>query len=57
MTKETKYLIVENPKPGVSRILLNRPEKRNAMFNPLRKELFSTLEELDRDYENKISTI
>ena len=54
MTKEKKYLIVENPKPGVTRILLNRPEKRNAMFNPLRKELFSTLEELDRDEDTRV---
>ena len=54
MTKEIKYLIVENHKPGVSRILLNRPEKRNAMFNPLRKELFSTLEELDRDEDTRV---
>ena len=47
MSTEYKYLIIENPKEGVSRLLLNRPEKRNAMFNPLRKELFSALEELD----------
>ena len=54
MTKELKYLILENPKPGVSRVLLNRPKKRNAMFNPLRKELFSTLEKLDKNEDTRV---
>ena len=40
-------------KPSVKRILLNRPDKRNALCNPLRKELFSCLETLDSDPEVK----
>ena len=35
-------------------ILLNRPEKRNAMFNPLRKELFQALEESDQDKDIRV---
>ncbi len=54
MPTKYKYLLIEKPKEGISRVLLNRPEKRNAMFNPLRKELFSALEELDRDQETRV---
>ena len=54
MSTQYKYLLIEKPKEGISRVLLNRPEKRNAMFNPLRKELFSALEDLDRDEETRV---
>ena len=40
-------------KPSIRRILLNRPNKRNALCNPLRKELFSCLETFDSDPEVK----
>ena len=44
-----KYLIIEDLEGGVRRVTLNRPEKRNALSNSLRKELFNTLEDSDRD--------
>ena len=44
-----KYLIIEDLEGGVRRVTLNRPEKRNALSNSLRKELFNTLEKSDRD--------
>ena len=50
-----KYLIIEDLEGGVRRVTLNRPEKRNALSNSLRKELFDTLEESDRD--NRVRVI
>ena len=50
-----KYLVIEDLEGGVRRVTLNRPEKRNALSNSLRKELFDTLEESDRD--NRVSVI
>lgn len=45
----TAYLIIDDPAPHVRRVTLNRPEKRNALCNPLRAELFAALEAADRD--------
>jgi len=49
-----KYLIIEDLEGGVRRVTLNRPEKRNALSNSLRKELFNTLEKSDRDSSVKV---
>lgn len=54
MVKKLKYLITEEAGGGVKRVILNRPEKRNALSNPLRKELFSTLEEADRNDQVRV---
>lgn len=51
------HIIVDTPLPGVSRITLNRPEKRNALNNRLRTEVFQTLEANDRDPEVKVTII
>ena len=48
------YLIIEDIKEGIRRISLNRPKKRNALSNPLRKELFEALEESDRETTVKV---
>ena len=48
MTAEP-LVLVDDPRPGVRRLTLNRPEKRNAMNNVLRSELFAALEAADRD--------
>jgi enoyl-CoA hydratase len=50
-------IIVEDPVPGVRRITLNRPEKRNALFHPLRGELLQALKEADGDDSVRISII
>ena len=42
-------ILLDDPAPGVRRITLNRPEKRNAIDNVLRGELFDALENADRD--------
>jgi enoyl-CoA hydratase len=44
-----EHLEIDRPTEGALRITLNRPEKRNAMNNRLRGELFSALEAGDRD--------
>ena len=54
MQKKLDYLHIEDPRPGIRRISLNRPDKRNALCNPLREELFNSLEEADADSEVKV---
>ena len=46
---DLQHILVDEPLPGVRRITLNRPEKRNALNNRLRAEIFATLEAHDRD--------
>ena len=52
-----KFLECTEPEPQVRRIYLNRPEKRNALCNPLRKELFDCLEVFDEDPGVKVIII
>ena len=42
-----QYILVDDPRPRVRRITLNRPEKRNALNNRLRAEVFE-VEEISR---------
>jgi enoyl-CoA hydratase len=44
-----KLLLIDDPLPQVRRITLNRPEKRNALSNALRGELYVALEAADVD--------
>lgn len=44
-----QYILVDEPIEQIRRITLNRPEKRNALSNALRTELFAALEAADRD--------
>ncbi len=46
---EYARILVDDPAEGVRRITLNRPEKRNALDNRLRGEVFHVLEEAGRD--------
>ena len=48
---EYKFISCSEPSSSVRRIYLNRPEKRNALCNPLRKELFQCLQDFDEDPE------
>ena len=50
-------LLVDTPLPGVRRLTLNRPEKRNALNNELRGAIFAALEAHDRDAEVKVTII
>ncbi len=44
-----QFILIDDPRPTVRRVTLNRPEKRNALSNPLRAELFEALQEADAD--------
>jgi enoyl-CoA hydratase len=52
-----QHILVDDPRPRVRRITLNRPEKRNALNNRLRAEVFEVLEAADRDPEISISIL
>ena len=45
----TNLVLSDQPIAFVRRLTLNRPEKRNALSNDLRRELFAALEAADRD--------
>ena len=47
-------LLTDDPSPGVRRITLNRPEKRNALSNQLRGQMFAALEAADKDPEVRV---
>ena len=49
-----ELILVDQPAPLVRRITLNRPEKRNALNNALRGQVFRALEEADRDDEVRV---
>jgi enoyl-CoA hydratase len=53
----TDVLLIDNPLPGVRRLTMNRPEKRNALNNALRGAIFSALAEADRDDSVRVSII
>jgi enoyl-CoA hydratase/carnithine racemase len=48
---------IDDPSPGVRRITLNRPEKRNALNNPLRGQLLQALREGDADAEVRVQIV
>lgn len=48
-TKQPPLMLVDRPRERVARLTLNRPDKRNAMSNALRTQLFAALEAADRD--------
>ncbi len=50
-------IIVDEPRPRVRRITLNRPEKRNPLSNELRGELFHALETADQAPEVRVMVI
>ncbi|HCV35252.1 MAG TPA: enoyl-CoA hydratase [Acidimicrobiaceae bacterium] len=45
----TPNLLVDDPRPGIRRLTLNRPDKRNALDNSLRSALFEALRQSDMD--------
>ena len=54
---DEQLLVVDNPRPHVRRLTLNRPEKRNALSNALRAEIFAALEAADRDGQVRVTII
>jgi enoyl-CoA hydratase len=51
----TGVLLLDDPLPGVRRLTLNRPEKRNALSNELRGGILTALREADADPAVKVS--
>ena len=54
---EYEHLLIEQPADGVRRIVLNRPEKRNAISTPMRTEILEALQEHDRNEEVRVTII
>ena len=50
-------IIVDEPRPMLRRITLNRPDKRNPLSNELRGEMFHALEAADQDPEVRVMII
>ncbi|MCO8129151.1 enoyl-CoA hydratase-related protein [Acidimicrobiia bacterium EGI L10123] len=48
---------VDEPSPGVRRVTLNRPDKRNALNHPLRGQLLQALREGDADPEVRVQIV
>lgn len=54
---DAPLILLDTPKPGIHRITLNRPAKRNALSNELRAALFAALEAVDRDPELRVTIL
>jgi len=52
-----QYILVDSPAPNVSRITLNRPDKRNSMNHELRAQLFNQLQLNDQDPDVRVTII
>jgi enoyl-CoA hydratase len=53
----TEVLLTDDPLPGVRRLTMNRPEKRNALNNALRGAIFAALQEADRDAAVRVTIL
>ena len=53
----SSVLVLDDPRPGVRRLTLNRPEKRNALSNELRGAILIALQEADADATIKVSIL
>src|SRR5437870_1136045 len=52
-----ELVLVDFPLPQVKRVTMNRPEKRNALFHPLRGAIMDALREGDMDDEIKVMIV
>ncbi len=52
-----QFIEVDQPVAGICRITLNRPEKRNAINNPMRGEILSALQAADRNAVVRVSIL
>ncbi len=53
----TEILLIDEPSPGVRRLTMNRPEKRNALNNALRGAILAALQDADADPSVKVSIL
>lgn len=54
---QPSFILVDEPKPMVRRITLNRPEKRNAMNHAVRMQIFDALVRHDSDPRCRVTVI
>lgn len=52
-----EFIIIDDPAQYVRRITLNRPEKRNAMNNGLRTEVFQAIQDADMDDSVRVTIV
>ena len=57
MPEDEARILTDEPRPLVRRFTLNRPEKRNALDNRLRGELFAALQAADDDDAVRVSIL
>jgi enoyl-CoA hydratase len=50
-------LLIDDPAPFVRRLTLNRPDKRNALSNELRAQVFAALEAADADPNVRVTIL
>jgi enoyl-CoA hydratase len=50
-------LLIDEPSPGIRRLTMNRPEKRNALNNDLRGAILARLQEADADPSVKVAIL
>ena len=53
----SEILLIDDPVPGVRRLTMNRPEKRNSLIHPLRGAILSALRDADIEPAVKVSII
>lgn len=54
---DASLLLIDNPRPYVRRLTLNRPDKRNALSNHLRAAIFEALDAADRDKDVRVTVL
>jgi len=54
---EYTLVLLDEPAPGVRRVTLNRPDKRNALNHPLRGQLLQALREGDADPDVRVQIV
>ena len=57
MNNIKKTIIIKKSDNGVSKIILNQPEKHNALSPLMIKELFESFDELKEDRQTKVLII
>jgi len=55
--KPDAILLIDDPAPQVRRLTLNRPDKRNALSNDLRAQVFEALEAADVDPDIRVTIL
>ncbi|GGC80422.1 enoyl-CoA hydratase-related protein [Chelatococcus reniformis] len=54
---QADVLLIDTPRPGIRRLTMNRPHKRNALNNALRAAIMTALEEADGDPQVHVSIL